>query len=122
MHTVLGMPGWLLRAGARLVLLALALGTVGPVSHGTHEDDCEPAFVLHDESAHHIQASRGSDVAAPAHCVACHFARSTRFAPEWAVAGVATPDAGYLLSHADGSLIAVLSASPLPARAPPATV
>jgi hypothetical protein len=120
MRIVLGVPAWLLRASAQVLLVALSVSALGPVAHGVHEDDCEPAFVFHDENAHHVQAA-GPDSAAPGgdHCVACHFARSSRGPVSWVPSGLTALDSGVLLYHSDGELTATPSASPLPARAPP---
>jgi hypothetical protein len=121
MRIVLGFPAWLLRASARVLLVALSVSALGPVAHGVHEDDCEPAFVLHDENQHHFQAAvPGSDGPSRAeHCVACHFARSSRGPVSWEPTGLTALDSGVLLYHSDGELTATPSASPLPARAPP---
>src|SRR5690606_16124234 len=75
MRSSLGVPEWLLGASARILLLALSVATLGPALHGVHDVDCEPGFVLHDESQHHVQATdTGRASALPAdHCVACHF-------------------------------------------------
>jgi hypothetical protein len=121
MRIVLGFPAWLLRASARVLLAALSVSALGPVAHGVHEDDCEPAFVLHDENQHHFQAA-APDNDGPSgaeHCVACHFARSSRGPVSWEPTGLTALDSGVLLYHSDGELTATPSASPLPARAPP---
>jgi hypothetical protein len=122
MRIVLGIPAWLLHAAARVLLVALCVSALGPVAHGVHEDECEPGFVFHDEHQHHFQAALpdgdgGSD--AEDHCVACHFARSSRGPVSWEPSGLTALDSGVLLYHSDGELSATPSASPLPARAPP---
>lgn len=123
MRNLLGIPAWLLRASARVLLIALSVTALSPIAHGVHEDTCEPAFVVHDESAHHFQAATSRSTAIPAdHCVACHFARSSRGPVSWEPSGLTALDAGVLLYHSDGQLLAAPSASPRPARAPPRLV
>jgi hypothetical protein len=121
MDRLLGLPTGLMRAAARVLLVALSVTAVGPAAHDVHEDDCDPAFVMHDESQHHMQAATPDDDVLPAdHCVACHFARSSRGSVSWEPSGLIALDRGVLLYHSDGQLRAAPSASPLPARAPPA--
>ena len=121
MRRVLGLSPTLFRATARALLLALGVAAVGPVIHGVHQDDCAPGFVLHDERQHPLTAATGTDYRAPAddHCVACHFARSSRGAVAWEPSGLISFASGTLLYHSDGQLVAAPSAVPLPARAPP---
>jgi len=122
MRVVLGIPTWLLRASAQLLLVALSVSALGPVAHGVHEDDCDPVFVVHDETQHRFQAALPDSDGRPGaedHCVACHFARSSRGPVSWEPSGLAALDSGVLLYHSDGELTATPSASPLPARAPP---
>jgi hypothetical protein len=121
MRIVLGIPAWLLRASAQVLLVALSVSALGPVAHGVHEDDCEVAFVLHDENQHHFQAAQPDRDGPPGgdHCIACHFARSSRGPVSWEPSGLTALDRGVLLYHSDGELTATPSASPLPARAPP---
>lgn len=121
MRILLGLPPRLLRATARLLVLAMSVGALGPMLHGVHTEDCEPPFVVHDETAHHLQASL-PDAFSPAgvgHCVACHFARSSRGPVSWELTGISALVHGTLLFHSDGELVAEPSASPVPARAPP---
>lgn len=116
----LGLPPWLARVSARLVLLAVAAGAFGPMLHGVHADECDPAFVLHDENQHHVQAAPSPLSSVPAdHCVACHFARSSRGPASWEVTGTVSFAGGLLLRHADGLVVAGPPVAPLPARAPP---
>jgi hypothetical protein len=120
MRNLLGIPAWLLRASARVLLLALSVTTLGPIAHGVHEDDCESAFVFHDQSQHHVQTAMPPEDDVPGdHCVACHFARTSRGPAAWEPSGLTALDRGVLLYHRDGELRAALSAAPLPARAPP---
>jgi hypothetical protein len=120
MRNLLGMPAWLLRAAARLLLVALSVSAFGPVAHGVHDDECDVVVVVHDEARHHVQAAAPADDRLPAdHCVACHFARSSRGPVSWEPSGLTSLDGGVLLYHADGRLRAALSTSPVPARAPP---
>jgi hypothetical protein len=120
MRNVLGLPAWLLAASARLLLLALCVTALGPIAHGVHQDDCDPAFIVHDEKQHHVRSAAPTDDQLPGeHCVACHFARSSRGPVSWEPSGLTALDAGVLLYHSDGQLLAAPSAAPLPARAPP---
>jgi hypothetical protein len=120
MRNLLGIPAWLLRFSARVLLVAVSVSALGPVAHEIHIDDCDPVFVLHDETQHHVQARQtGSDQRAGEHCLACHFARSSRGPASWEPTGLMALDPGVLLYHSDGDLRASPSAAPLPARAPP---
>lgn len=121
MRKLLGLPAWLLRVSARVLLIALSVSALGPAAHEIHEDDCDPAFVLHDEAQHHVQANvpAGEDLQAE-HCVACHFARSSRGLVSWEPTGLTSLDRGVLLYHRDGDLRSDPATAPLPARAPPA--
>jgi hypothetical protein len=120
MRNLLGIPAWLLRATARALLLALSVTALGPLAHEVHEDNCDPAFVLHDEAQHHVQAATPAPhQRAEDHCVACHFARSSRGPASWVPSGLTALDRGVLLYHRDGELRAAPSIGRLPARAPP---
>jgi hypothetical protein len=121
MPTLLGLPAWLLRVAARGLLVALSVSACGPVAHGMHEDDCDPAIVIHDQAQHHVQAAASDNDELPAnHCVACHFARSPRGHASWQLSGLTALDPGVLLYHSDGQLHTASISSTLPARAPPA--
>lgn len=120
MRKLLGIPAWLLHASARVLLVVLSVTALGPIAHGVHADDCDPQFVLHDESQHPLSAPRSAPAGTPAdHCVACHFARSSRGPLAWELTGLTPLDRGVLLYHGDGELRAAPSVAPLPARAPP---
>ena len=121
MGTLLGLPAWLHRAAARAMLLTLSVAALGPIIHGAHQEDCGPGFVLHDEHQHPLTSPMGADRQSPAddHCVACHFARSSRGPVAWEPSGLIALASGVLLYHSDGQLVAAPSAVPLPARAPP---
>lgn len=121
MRKVLGVPPRLLRWSARLLVLALTLASLGPALHGVHADDCEPLFVVHDASAHnfHAVAPDAAPLAIGEHCVACHFARSSRGPVSWVPNGLTNFVSGNLLPHSTNHLVAFLFAAPLPARAPP---
>jgi hypothetical protein len=122
MRHLLGISPRLLRASARVLLLALSVSALGPLAHGVHQDDCDPAAAPHDESQHHFQAATPAPDGLPGdHCVACHFARSSRGLAAWEPSGLAALDDGSLLYHSDGRLRAAPSSAPLPARAPPAS-
>lgn len=118
---MLGLPACLLHVAARVLLVSLSVSALGPAAHEIHEDDCDPIFVLHDETQHHVQAPQTAATEVPGdHCVACHFARSSRGQASWEPSGLMALDPGVLLYHSDGELRAAPSAAPLPARAPPA--
>jgi hypothetical protein len=120
MRTRLKMPVPLLRVAARLLLVTLSVTALGPLAHDMHEDDCDPAFVLHDEAQHQARAHvPAQDALTPDHCVACHFARASRGPVSWERARFVALDRGVLLYHSDGQLMAAPSAAPTPARAPP---
>lgn len=121
MRRVLGLSPWLLATSARALVLSLSVAALGPILHGVHDDVCETAVVVHDESQHHIQSARTSE-SGPRdgdHCVACHFARASRGPVAWEPSGVAALADGVLLYQSDGRLIVGLPAAPVPARAPP---
>lgn len=120
MRNLLGLPAWLVRVSARVLLVAVSVSALGPIAHEIHVDDCDPVFVVHDETQHHLQArGNASDAPATEHCVACHFARSSRGPVSWEPTGLMALDRGVLLYHSDGDLRASPHAAPLPARAPP---
>ena len=120
MRKLLGIPARLLHASARVLLVALSVSALGPLAHDVHRDDCEPAFVMHDETQHHVQAAvPPQSESREDHCVACHFARSSRGPASWEPSGLCALDPGVLLYHSDGELRGSPSAAPLPARAPP---
>lgn len=121
MRRQLGIPSWGVRVSARVLLLALSVTTLGPALHGVHDLDCDPIVVVHDESQHRFDGARGT--ASPfdgEHCVACHFHRSSRGAASWEATGVHPLQESGVLAHGDGAPLALLTASPRPARAPPA--
>jgi hypothetical protein len=121
MSKSLGLSAGLVRAAARLLLLALSVTTLGPVLHGVHDAELHAVFVPHNESDHQYQSaseSAGGPLEAE-HCVACHFVRTSRGAVSWEPTGLHPLATGHRLFHADGQLVAVLSAAPTPARAPP---
>jgi hypothetical protein len=121
MRNLLGLPAWLLRAAARALLVALSVTALGPLAHEVHQDDCDIVAVAHDESQHPLRnAATPSSALSGDHCVACHFARSSRGPVSWEPNGLTALDRGVLLYHSDGELRAAPSAAPLPARAPPA--
>jgi hypothetical protein len=121
MRRVLGFSPWLLATSARALIVALSVAVVGPMLHGAHDDDCDPAVVIHDERAHRIQAARTDDGGSPDadHCVACHFARASRGPASWEASGQRALLDGVLLTYSDRPLAAAPSTAPLPARAPP---
>jgi hypothetical protein len=120
MGTALGLATWMVRATARLLVVALSVTTLGPLLHGAHDPDLSPVIIAHDESLHHVQRAPapgdGFDVD---HCIACHFVRSSRGAVSWEPCGLIAFASGQLLYHSDGILTAAPCATPQPARAPP---
>ncbi len=121
MGTLLGLPQALVRATARLLLLALSVTTLGPVLHDDHDADWVLQFVLHDENHHQFQADLPDDDNARAgdHCVACHFVRASRGPISWEPAGLADAAAAARLLDADGAALPTPFTSQRPARAPP---
>ena len=123
MRNVLGLSTGMLRATARLTLLALSVTTLGPVLHGVHDTDCDPLVVFHDESEHRFAAATPDDggTGSGGHCVACHFLRTSRGPASWEPNGLQALQSGSLLLHSDGQILATPSTSPQPSRAPPLT-
>jgi hypothetical protein len=120
MPRLLGLPAGVLRATARVLLLALSVTTVGPALHGVHDDELQSVVVAHDESQHHFQAApTAADTGSAHHCVACHFARASHGVASWVVAGLVALAPSGRLTDADGLLVAASFASRRPARAPP---
>ena len=120
MRRLLGLPSGLVRAAARLLVVALSVTTVGPVMHGLHDDELHTVVVAHDESKHHFQAApTAPDSPGTHHCVACHFVRTSHGPASWVAVGLAPLAAGTRLVDSDGLLVAAAFASPRPARAPP---
>jgi hypothetical protein len=117
----IGMSPRLLRVGARTLLFALTITTLGPVLHGVHDDQYDPTPVAHDASRHQVEAGPplDSSTSADSHCVACHFARASRGPAAWSQSGLTTLTIGVLLYHADGQLGAAPAVARRPARAPP---
>lgn len=120
MQRLLGVPVPALRLTSRLLLVALSVTTVGPALHGVHDTECDPLVVLHDASQHHFAAAPAADQPAGGdHCVACHFLRTSRGPVSWEPSGLQVLTSSNLLHDSDGRLVAPLSVSPQPARAPP---
>lgn len=121
MRCVLGLREDVVRHAARLLLLALSVAALGPVVHGVHEDSCDPFVLVHDARHHHVQSAQplDEDAAGTEHCVACHFARSSRGLASWERTGRVPLDGGPLIPEASGPLAPAPSSAPLPARAPP---
>ena len=121
MRRLLGLSPRVLRAAARALLLVLGLAALGPLAHGVHADECDTPVVFHDEGAHALRGVADRQPAMPDdHCVACHFARSTRAPLASHPARFGPFEGGALLPHADGRLAPIAHARPLAARAPPA--
>src|SRR5688572_10950057 len=118
MRRQLGLAPAVLRAGARLLVLTLSVVALGPMLHGVHAEACDPAFVLHDEAEHHFQAAPADPTGFPGgeHCVACHFARSSRSPVSWVSTGLASLATGNLLLNRATHGVSGPSAAPLPAR------
>lgn len=120
MEAHLRLPRWLCQATARLLVAALSVTSLGPALHEVHDTACAPVVVLHDESQHHLQAAPTAPRSIDGdHCVACHFARSSRGPVSWEVTGLIALDAGLGLLPTDDRVAAALSVPPRPARAPP---
>ena len=119
MRRLLGLPSGLVRAAARLLVVALSVTTVGPVMHELHDEELH-GVVLHDESQHHFQAApTAPDAPGGHHCVACHFVRTSYGPASWVAAGLAALTGSTRLGDSDGPLAAAALASRRPARAPP---
>jgi hypothetical protein len=121
MRRLPGLSSTLRRASARLLLLTLSVTTLGPVLHGVHDPDCDPALAFHDEREHHywFSAPDAPDSASSDHCVACHFVRTSRSPVSWQPVGPHGLSSGARLFQPEGQLPAALHATPQPARAPP---
>ena len=119
---LLGLPSTLIRATARILVLTLSVTTLGPVLHGSHDEELQAPVGTHDESQHHLQAAHGPDQGPldTEHCVACHFIRTSRGPVSWEPLGVVAFAAGLRLIQVDGILSAAPVATPAPSRAPPA--
>ena len=89
MRTILGLSSTLIRAAARVLVLTLSVTTLGPVLHGSHDEELQAPVGTHDESQHHLQAAHGPDQGPleSDHCVACHFVRTSRGPVSWEPAG-----------------------------------
>jgi hypothetical protein len=118
---LLGLSSTLIRATARILVLTLSVTTLGPVLHGSHDEELQAPVGTHDESQHHLQAAHGLDQGPldSEHCVACHFVRSSRGPVSWEPAGVVAFAPGPRLVQVDGVLAAAPAAAPTPSRAPP---
>jgi hypothetical protein len=109
------------RRVARLLVLVMSVTSLGPLLHEVHVEDCDPVFVFHDPSQHRFTtvALDPEDPVEGNHCVACHFARSSRGPVSWEPLGLQPIRIGTLLVHADGAASHTTGSGPLPARAPP---
>jgi hypothetical protein len=107
---------------SQVLVFLTAWLSVAPALHGGgHDQDCDPAVVVHDESQHGVAAASTDRDHTGDHCVACHLFRSSRHAVAWKFVPQALADSGLTLQvvarAADGREIV-----PLPARAPPSLV
>jgi hypothetical protein len=108
--------------GLALFALLVMSGSV-PVSmsallHDGADDDCRPRFVLHDESAHRIGASRASTTPDSPHCVVCHWLQSVQTLVT--AAGTVSPPANsHRLTVSALPLAGAAALEQLAARAPP---
>ena len=104
------------------VMLLLMVGSIpmqaSALLHDDARDPCEPALVIHDESAHRIGAPHGR-APVPEHCAICHWLQSHRSVES--VTGVTQPlDEFRSITLVPIVEIGVGSYAQLPARAPPA--
>lgn len=117
----LSLPRCVRHAAARLLVAALSVSTFGPALHAQHDTDCAPLVILHDEHQHHVQAA--ADWPGPGqdadHCVACHFARSSRGPVSWEVTGLLGLESFRCVAAGEERFHPRLAAAPRPARAPP---
>ncbi|MEQ1574595.1 MAG: hypothetical protein ABL993_10150 [Vicinamibacterales bacterium] len=68
------------RTASVAAALLVSIATLG-LPHVTglgHDADCAIVVVVHDASAHQVQADGPRDTEHPVHCLACHWARSFR--------------------------------------------
>jgi hypothetical protein len=109
--------------GLALFALLVMVGSV-PVSisallHEGADDSCQPGFVVHDESAHRIGASRGSATPDAQHCVVCHWLQSVQTLVA-ASGAVAAPTECHQLTVSVLPLAGAAALEQIAARAPPA--
>ncbi len=113
------------RAPALAALALLSLGNMGASLLMGHPEDCHDAacgavMVLHDASAHRIEAASSGSDGEPLHCLVCHFFRSFRpdtlgtFVPAPAIA------AGVHLHVEIFTAAWIAPTPPPPLRSPPA--
>jgi hypothetical protein len=111
--------------GFALFALLVMTGSV-PVSisallHEGADDFCQSSFVVHDESAHRIGASRGAAMPDPQHCVVCHWLQSVQTLVT-ATCAAAPPTDCHQLTVSVLPLAGAAALEQIAARAPPATV
>lgn len=103
---------------ALLVIAGSIPLSVAALLHDAADDAvCQPALVVHDESAHRFEAARTTTPESP-HCYICHFLQSLRTV-ESTVAVVAPSSSSQQLSATAVVAVGVSTLGHLPARAPP---
>jgi hypothetical protein len=110
------MPQRVTRFSARLLLLALSAVTV----HGAHASFRQDLPVVHVERAHHLDPAPDTTQRSSADvCLACQLARTPCGPIALELSALAVCVRGEILAHSDWPLGAFLSATRVPARAPP---
>jgi hypothetical protein len=105
---------------ALTLLLSILVTTVTSVAHtsGDRDADCA-AIILHDASAHIFTSPDAPDSAPLLHCLACHWARSFRPAPDaTTVAALIIVPTPPRCDEADAVCQAAMASQP-PLRSPP---
>jgi hypothetical protein len=110
-----------LRPLAAATMVALAAAVSATTFHHAREchDECMPAVVVHDASAHRITGIDTTPESAPLHCLVCHLARSfrPRVEPGFHSAPVAAAG-GRMPAESFAATRPALAAQP-PLRSPP---
>lgn len=111
-------------AARALVVLMTAL-SIAPLVHAgdTHDTDCEPVVVVHDESQHRFAAwPQATPFPSEEHCVLCHLFRISRVSQDAAAVDACDPATLELGVPRDDYRVSAAAIVPLPARAPPVSV
>jgi hypothetical protein len=103
---------------ALLVIAGSVPLSVAALLHDAIDDQiCQPAFIVHDESAHRFEATR-TTAPESQHCYICHFLQSLRTV-EATVAVAAPSTSSQQLSWSSDVAVGVSTLGHVPARAPP---